>query len=510
MYIGGTLMRYKSFEIENYRAIKDKVIIDLEKRIIPLVGVNECGKTTILQAIFCFDHENDDEYEGKHLKDIKSLYETGSSFNAKITANIETSVDELDEIVSEIVTNYKSSHPDTAEEDFAEYDKLMSSSAKNDLFSIVRDIGTKKYSFGSLFTELSDETQDKLCKEIISYLPYILYNDDFMDRPQNEITISTSKSRLSGWEAIFNRVFQSTDPSYSLNATINEPNSKIRSSIIADVEEFLNSSLTNEWTKFGPKKQKISTSLELDVEKRCLKITIKDELNGKKRYFDISNRSKGFIWYYNFIMKIRFNPKYTYNAKDTVFLLDEPGSYLHEVAQSNLCEKLKDISDKEEIVVYCTHSPRLLSPDHIPINNVLIVDKSNNGQISVASLTTYKTTSKQNTALQPIYEALMVPEYECVKKDEKLLCVEGIYDKYSIEMFVDLPENCRVFPSVNANSIINNIQYFLAYQKPYIALWDNDTEGKKCRGIAKKNFGIIESENFLLLPEPKGKSKRRM
>ena len=103
-----------------------------------------------------------------------------------------------------------------------------------------------------------------------------------------------------------------------------------------------------------------------------------------------------------------------------------------------------------------------------------------------------------------------MPEYETVKKDERILCVEGIYDKYSIEMLADLPENCRIFPSVNAEAIINNIQYFLAYQKPYVALWDNDEEGKKCFGKAKKVFGIHESENFLLLPESRERRKRLM
>ena len=51
-------MKYKSFSISNYRAIKAPLTIDLSKRIVPLVGVNECGKTTILQAIFCFDENN--------------------------------------------------------------------------------------------------------------------------------------------------------------------------------------------------------------------------------------------------------------------------------------------------------------------------------------------------------------------------------------------------------------------------------------------------------------------
>ena len=42
-------MKYKSFTIEKYRAISKGLTIDLSSRIIPLVGVNECGKTTILQ-----------------------------------------------------------------------------------------------------------------------------------------------------------------------------------------------------------------------------------------------------------------------------------------------------------------------------------------------------------------------------------------------------------------------------------------------------------------------------
>ena len=49
-------MRYKSFTIENYRAIKDKVIIDLEKRVIPLVGIN-LGKVGYLSEIEPFDEE---------------------------------------------------------------------------------------------------------------------------------------------------------------------------------------------------------------------------------------------------------------------------------------------------------------------------------------------------------------------------------------------------------------------------------------------------------------------
>jgi len=247
----------------------------------------------------------------------------------------------------------------------------------------------------------------------------------------------------------------------------------------------------------------------MDVAKASLGVLIEDDLNGKSRFFAISDRSKGFIWYYNFIMKVRFNPKHTANIKDTVFLLDEPGSYLHEMAQESLCKKLKDISEAEGVVIYCTHSPKLLLPQIIPLSNIMIVDKSSKGYISATSINSYKSNSKRNSAMQPVFEALMIPEYEMIHTSDKILCVEGIYDKYAIELFADIPENCIVFASVNAESIINNIQYFIAYKKDYIALWDNDEEGKKCYGKAKKTYGQGEEQNFMLLPS-KDSGKRRM
>ena len=49
-------MKYLKFEIEGFRGISNKITIDLKNNsLIPLIGINECGKTTILQAIFCFD-----------------------------------------------------------------------------------------------------------------------------------------------------------------------------------------------------------------------------------------------------------------------------------------------------------------------------------------------------------------------------------------------------------------------------------------------------------------------
>ena len=504
-------MRYKSFVIENYRAINKKLTVDLEKRIIPLVGINECGKTTILQAIFCFDSSNDNEYKGKHLEDLSNLYETDHSNPAMVTACIETTPAELESIVQGIIEAYRASKGTDETAELEDYDDIQSKKNKNHTITVkmARNLKEKRYEFKDTFHNLPTGEQNKLGDEIIKHLPYILYNDDFNDRPADSISISKDPdSNKSGWEAIFDRVFKSTANNYSLNACIEENDPKLRKSILSDVEHFLNEALTNEWRKFSPKREKISIKLEMDMANDSLGVLIEDSLNGKSRFFSISNRSKGFIWYYNFIMKIRFNPKHTANIKDTIFLLDEPGSYLHETAQESLCKKLKDISEHEGIVIYCTHSPKLLLPTIIPLNNIMIIDKSSKGYISATSINNYKTSSKRNSAMQPVFEALMIPEYEMIRSTDRVLCVEGIYDKYAIETFIDINDTYIVFASVNAESIINNIQYFIAYKKEYIALWDNDDEGKKCYGKAKKVYGP-EEVHFMLLPS-KDSGKRRM
>jgi predicted ATP-dependent endonuclease of OLD family len=50
-------MHYVSFMVSKYRAINN-LEIKLDSKLIPLVGINECGKTTILQAIYSFDYLN--------------------------------------------------------------------------------------------------------------------------------------------------------------------------------------------------------------------------------------------------------------------------------------------------------------------------------------------------------------------------------------------------------------------------------------------------------------------
>src|SRR5690554_5189679 len=71
---GGNKMKYTKFKIRNYKAIEE-LTIDLTSNVIPLIGLNESGKTTILQAILAFDKDKDNVLNGIHLN-TKNKYKT--------------------------------------------------------------------------------------------------------------------------------------------------------------------------------------------------------------------------------------------------------------------------------------------------------------------------------------------------------------------------------------------------------------------------------------------------
>jgi len=506
-------MKYLSFLIQNYRAIKE-LKIDLGNKLIPLVGINECGKTTILQAIYAFDCSNDKEYEGRHIKSTLNLYDT-AEHEAVITAEIQLTRSDLLGVLESIsieTLTYRQN-----EEKFvfnkADATKRLPPNMRDLKLEISRNLNTKAYSTNwNPNGILNSETiNNAFCKKVISYMPYILYNDDFSDRPPSEIKIPVKRpDTLTGWLDIYERLFKTTDTKYSLFSIIAETDQRRKASILSDVGSTLNSTLSEAWRTFSSDKTKnVNVLLEINgVTEQVLKISIVEKLVNKNRYFDILDRSKGFIWHFNFIMKTQFNPKIMGKVEDTIFLLDEPGSYLHSLAQEKLCSKLAEISKSFGNVIYCTHSHNLLNPKFIPLRNILIVEKNTKKIISTTPLPVYKTKMEKISALQPVYEALQIPTYEIFSDDSVIVLVEGIYDKYAIEVFTNVPANYKISPCTSADAVTKNIQYMLTYNKTFKALWDNDEEGRKNKNRATKDFDL-DDKNLKLLPL-ENRDKRRM
>lgn len=218
-----------------------------------------------------------------------------------------------------------------------------------------------------------------------------------------------------------------------------------RKSILARVKKKLNETLTKEWQNFRlDDRESLEINIEYEVEtvdggvtRSFLKLdVVETDSSGYDHYFFIRDRSKGFYWFFNFVMKLEFNPKTVGGSnRDTIYLLDEPGSYLHATAQSRLCAKLKALS-QENRVLYCTHSHYLLNPEIIPLNSIAVADRKGMGNIELVSIHDHQSPAKgKQSAFQPVTDALQIKPFILDMTHKKVLITEGISDYYAFEMF---------------------------------------------------------------------------
>ncbi len=483
-------MKYLEFKIKNYKAIAEEVSIPINPiSLLPLIGANESGKTSILQAIHAFDFSNDRENDGTHLSDIRNLYQPMKEEPSSITALIKISHQELLSILEE--------------EDIERNPDL----GKGGKLSITREVFDKDRSHYIVDGIADREEGNRIGNKIVAELPFIIYNDDFIERPDSMVEVPLEEpQQLSGWLGIYAKAFQAAG--YSIFSVVDQE-TNFRNSALSDVSVGINEMLIEEWARISLDDGKC-LKIHLGFSDRKLEIKIVETINNRERFFDISERSKGFLWFFNFVMKIRYNPKGTGQSSDIVYLLDEPGSYLHASAQEKLCKMLKSISNKDGKVIYCTHTHHLLDPKYIPIKNIYLVRKSNNGVVSLARAIDAPTKTKKNNELQPVFEALQIADWDFFRQSERVVLVEGIYDKYAIEFFCGQKKNTVIFPGTSASSIYERIPQCIAYEKDYVALWDNDKEGKAYYEKACNKFGAIEKQKFHCLPCIKEKRQVRM
>ena len=507
-------MKYIKFTIENYKGISGPLDVDLHKTsLMPIIGVNECGKTTILQAIFSFDYFNDSFNKTiRHLEDVHNLYTTESK-TPKISAVIEITDDEIKETLKQL--KEKDSALDSK---VRSYTRLLKDFSGVVLIS--RDLKEKQYNID--YEKFIDgEFNNTLAEAIIKKLPYILFFDDFRDNIEEKIEIKSSNNEMSGWLAIVDRLFRTADENFNILELPNKEG-RARKTTLAKVNKILNDTLTKEWQNFrlddkdalkikvDYEKESETTTAGQTVERHFVKFdVIEKDQDNNEYFFFVRDRSKGFFWFFNFVMKLEFNPKVVNNTDGAIYLLDEPGSYLHASAQAKLCKKLKLLSETNK-VLYCTHSHYLLDPEVVPINTVKVASKNpDNFKIELYSIHEYKDDTKsKRSAFQPITDALQIKPLILDLNFKNILITEGIYDYYAFEMFKGKRE-INVLPSTNAESVKYFISLMIAWQIDYKALWDNDDEGRTEKDLAENFFGKIEADNnFYLFPHKTSRTKK--
>lgn len=228
-------MKYCKFIIANYKGITDAVEIDIEKNtLIPIIGINECGKTTLLNAIYSFDHINDWQNETySHLDDIFNLYQSRSQ-PCTISAIIKAKKSDLKDILKQDLQ--------IPEERCNELLGVFSNEGESQImitrkFLTNNSINESVYEFSPKLYFDSKEIENSFCEYLLSSLPYILYFDDFRETFPDEIEINED-NKNTGWLPIIQELFIKTNEKFSIYELKNLDERR-RKSIISQVKKSL-------------------------------------------------------------------------------------------------------------------------------------------------------------------------------------------------------------------------------------------------------------------------------
>lgn len=502
-------MKYLGFHIENYKAI-EAIDVPVSRETIPLIGINESGKTTILQAILAFDSDKDHLLEGSHVN-VKNIYKPRAKDKiCNLTAIVEIiDASEASQIIQEARLKTDGPLYQWAETNLSPGKRI----SVRRVTSIQNEL-TSEYELVDLPDELkAGNDYRRLLSSIKKHLPNILYFDDFSDRVPTEIPFAASyvetgkrvktSSQIREWQDIVEEVLLRTGGGELDLATFCAiENPREREDALSDIAEVLNEEIVKEWknlklahSRFDESESdnlELSLSCDKQNDKYIFAFNVKDtESENHRRTFDISQRSKGFQWYFNFIMKLKFNPKYKDNPHDAIYLLDEPGSYLHSSAQTELLKKLMEISE-DNTILFCTHSQYLLDPEIINLNDVRIVEKKD-GTISIFNYGE-SPIEKDRGAYSALDDALHLKIGASFDLLNNAILFEGVSDWCFYNIFVDT-KGATLIPGHGCSQLKTLISLLIASANKFLVVLDNDEEGRKAHSTYKDTFGELFTSN---------------
>lgn len=209
-------------------------------------------------------------------------------------------------------------------------------------------------------------------------------------------------------------------------------------------------------------------------------------------------RSKGFLWFLSFYLKLAAAQK-RYPDRPQILLIDEPGSYLHARAQTDVLHLLEDRIAKNDQVVYSTHSPYLIPADRLHRLRI-VLKKSANGTKILDRLTHPDLRGAQFAdSLSPVIAAIGIDISQSLTfKRHRNLFVEGITDLMYLTAWArliqpELLEEFNIFPGMGATTIPLLASLFTGWGFPFIALLDNDDQGRNVREKLIRDLSVPAS-----------------
>ncbi len=472
------MIRLKEVSISKYKSIVSDQEFRVDDDITVLVGMNESGKTSVLEALAktnYFDNDKKFKFNATHdypRNEKKRMEKSGVRAKAVI-CEFEISEKLLGQIAEDIgasvftqknfsettfydnkctVNNISVNFEKFVEKKTAQLkigsktlnDKLLKISGMDGLNKVISEYesdATKaalktlskyyenNYSWGACLTEYVYRTH------IQPHLPKFLYYDEYYSLPsriciEDLTNDDLEEEELKTAKALFDLADIKVDDLISADHFEDfKAELEATQAIIAD-------ELFKYW----------STNNNLDIEFAIDKIEETDPQNNTrivKHVLDIrvrnnrtrvslplKNRSKGFNWFFSFLVwfkKIQEDENSNY-----IILLDEPGLNLHASAQSDLLDFIEHLSENYQII-YTTHSPFMVDSNHL--ERVRTIVETDAGSVVSDSIQ-----EKDPKTLFPLQAALGYDIAQNLYISKNNLLVEGVSDLIYLEIMSGLLE----------------------------------------------------------------------
>jgi hypothetical protein len=192
---------------------------------------------------------------------------------------------------------------------------------------------------------------------------------------------------------------------------------------------------------------------------------------------NLDERSRGFKWFFSFYVTFTADTAGG-SAENAILLLDEPGLYLHAVAQQDLLAHFaKDFKNQ---IVYTTHSPFM-----IPVDDLDSIRTVNISQ-DTATVVSNDPIGDERT-LFPIQTALGYNAAQSLFIGQNNLVVEGVSDFWYISAASDylndasasgLPKDLIVTPAGGAQRVSYMVTLLTSHRLRVLVLLDEESDSR--------------------------------
>ncbi|AVB75950.1 ATP-dependent nuclease [Methanococcus maripaludis] len=517
------------FRIKNYKSINDSGEVYLSSdNITVLAGMNESGKTSVLEALEDFNvgktiresarpisSKLDPEIslffkinieEVKKIKEMPDLYlkncfsedielevkKVGSNYfleSNDISECLENYNSEIIDIIVEIENeiNYIGKHVDvvfpTVFSNAEEFRKLMDQKIKDGKSKIEDFEEETKTRLNALFDDakkyaLEFSDYDELIKKYIEnvvkkeYIPNFIIFETYKDsKIPNIIPFANLETDefIKDLQKVSNldiNLIKSTDRQGKKNH-----NGAINLDLQKDYGKY--------WTQS-------ESNLEITWDNNNVEFWVKEDNTS----YMPEQRSKGKQWHLAFYIRITARSK---EGKNNILLIDEPGLFLHAQAQEDIIHKLEDASSNMGII-YTTHSPYLLKELH----RIKLVEWDEKKGTKIQNKCWAN--SKKDT-ITPILTAIGENMAGGLRADKKnSFVVEGITDYLYIQAFKKLFDSKLDFEMIPGcgKNIPSIASILVGWKLDPFFIFDKDRDGKGYKKELTEKL-LIPKDRFLFI-----------